>query len=91
VVTVSGTGPGFADPTARSDGRLGVASPKGSGYGLANIRQRLGGYFGADAALTIERDAEREKTIVSVSMPLEPCRHRPPAASHASASSDRAM
>ncbi len=92
VVTVSDTGPGFVDTTARSDGRpRALAAPRGSGYGLANIRQRLDGYFGADAALTIQRDTERGRTIVSVSLPFETYRHRPPAAAHASASSDQVM
>ena len=55
--------------------------PKPGGYGLANIRQRLEGYFGQAAALTIERDSERGRTIVSVSLPLElhAGRHRVPA------------
>ena len=40
------------------------------GYGLVNIRQRLEGYFGSDGALTIDRDAGRGLTVVSVSLPL---------------------
>lgn len=85
VVTVSDTGPGFADLPPRSDGRpRAPAAPKSSGYGLANIRQRLDGYFGADAALTIERDGERGRTIVAVSLPFELYRHRPPVVAHAS-------
>ena len=37
---------------AAADGR----PARAAGYGLANIRQRLDGYFGADAALTMDRD-----------------------------------
>jgi signal transduction histidine kinase len=53
-------------PEAGGQGR-----PKTGGYGLSNVRQRLEGYFGDAAALTIERDGDRGRTIVSVSLPLE--------------------
>ena len=66
VVAVIDNGPGFSKAAlAATDAAPG---PRG-GYGLSNIRQRLGGYFGADAALTIERD-RMERTVVSMSLPL---------------------
>jgi LytS/YehU family sensor histidine kinase len=62
VVAVSDNGPGFDDidppPSPRVDG----------GYGLLNVRQRLQGYFGAAAALTVSRT--EGMTVVSVSLPL---------------------
>jgi signal transduction histidine kinase len=75
VVSVSDSGPGF--PTA-STGRIEPLAagesrrhkPAVGGYGLANIRQRLEGYFGAAAALTVERDINGGRTIVSVSFPF---------------------
>ena len=62
VVSVMDNGPGF-------DMRDLPASPGArGGYGLLNVRQRLDGYFGADAALSVvRRDAT---TIVSVTLPL---------------------
>ncbi len=75
VITVSDSGPGFdAEPAGQKAGRSvghGEGRPKPGGYGLANVRQRLEGYFGEAASLTIERDAEHGRTIVAVSMPLE--------------------
>ncbi len=77
VVTVADTGPGFeatAEAGGQRPGRSGThreKRPKTGGYGLANVRQRLEGYFGEAAALTIERDSNRGRTIVSVSLPLE--------------------
>jgi signal transduction histidine kinase len=66
VVAVSDNGPGFsAVARARVEDR-----PRPSGYGLANVRQRLQGYFGAGGALTIARDDTRSLTRVAVSMPL---------------------
>jgi GAF domain-containing protein len=63
VVSVTDNGPGFADGEAAPSGR-------GSGYGLANIRQRLDGYFGSQGRLESRRDDDEGKTIVSVSLPL---------------------
>ena len=40
-----------------------------NGYGLANIRRRLQGYFGDHAALVIERDEAAGLTMVSVELP----------------------
>jgi hypothetical protein len=82
IVTVADTGPGFEPEGARRkpQPRAQTAGPganerdgraRTGGYGLANIRQRLDGYFGEAAALTIERDSDRGRTIVSVSLPLE--------------------
>lgn len=69
-----------------ADGRLSVSvSDNGSGvskevpaqaprhaggYGLANIRERLAGYFGGDAELTMTRDAAAARTVVTVTLPL---------------------
>jgi signal transduction histidine kinase len=40
------------------------------GYGLANIRGRLEGYFGADATLSIVRDSGRARTVAAIEMPF---------------------
>jgi signal transduction histidine kinase len=62
VVSVSDNGPGFTDPER-------PAAPRArGGYGLVNVRQRLEGYFGSAAALSVSRDAGR--TVVSVSLPF---------------------
>jgi signal transduction histidine kinase len=64
IVSVTDNGPGFTAPSRRS-------SPKrGGGYGLENIRQRLAGYFGDNAALAVSRDEEHGMTIVSVTLPF---------------------
>ena len=62
VMLVSDNGPGFdASPPAAPDRMRG-------GYGLVNIRQRLEGYFGPDAALSVSRlDG---LTTVSITLPL---------------------
>jgi hypothetical protein len=70
IVTVADTGPGFAAATSRPG-----LPGKSGGYGLANIRQRLEGYFSGHAALTIDRDARAGRTIVAVSLPFEPHVH----------------
>jgi signal transduction histidine kinase len=67
VIDVIDNGPGFGSSRA--------ASPRSGGYGLANIRQRLHGYFGDDAALEVRRDADRELTMVSLVLPV--VRHAP--------------
>ena len=62
VVAVADNGTGFA----ASD--LPAAPGARGGYGLLNVRQRLDGYFGERAALSVvRRDA---MTIVSVTLPL---------------------
>lgn len=65
VVRVLDNGEGFKERSTRR-----VADRRSGGYGLANIRQRLHGYFGADGSLEIERDHERGLTVVSVMLPF---------------------
>ena len=62
VVSVADNGPGFTRDNASAPTRT------RGGYGLVNIRQRLEGYFGDDAALSIDRSTGM--TVVSVSLPL---------------------
>ena len=62
VVSVADNGPGFGD-TDRP-----AASRARGGYGLVNVRQRLDGYFGASAALSLTRTDG--VTAVSISLPL---------------------
>jgi hypothetical protein len=66
-VAVSDNGPGFS-ARARSD--VDAAPAARGGYGLSNVRQRLHGYFGDNAALVIERDHARDETVVSLQLPL---------------------
>jgi signal transduction histidine kinase len=42
----------------------------GQGYGLRNIRERLRGYFGDQAAFVLSRDAHNSTTVASVELPL---------------------
>ena len=67
VIVVADNGPGFLDaescPAPRERG----------GYGLVNVRQRLEGYFGSTARLSVERTGTL--TVVSISMPI--VRHEP--------------
>ena len=65
MVAIIDNGEGFTERAMRRG-----APRRSGGYGLANIRQRLSGYFGADAALTIERDDARGLTVVAVSLPF---------------------
>jgi two-component system LytT family sensor kinase len=69
-------GPGFPAP-----GTPGPQDPRTSGlqdlktspsprFGLRNVRERLEGYFGDDAALTVCRDEAAGLTGVAVEMPL---------------------
>ena len=55
IVTVADTGPGFEPPSLATDRTWDTDRPltgaRRGGYGLANVRQRLEGYFGAAAAL----------------------------------------
>ena len=71
-VSVTDTGAGF-DMANRPS----LPGPRG-GYGLLNVRQRLDGYFGADAALSVVR--RDDTTIVSVTLPLVRQEPRAPAA-----------
>lgn len=63
-IEVADNGPGFA--------REGSPDPRpdAGGYGLRNVRQRLQGHFGDQAALTVARDTAQEMTVVSIVMPL---------------------
>jgi hypothetical protein len=67
VVEVIDNGPGFNDAALAA--KENVPGSRG-GYGLSNIRQRLNGYFGPDAALTIDRDRTRGRTVVAMSLPM---------------------
>ena len=65
-LAVVDNGPGFTENALRS-----TEKPSSrTGYGLANIRDRLRGYFGDRAHLSISRDDGRGLTTVSVEMPL---------------------
>ncbi len=65
VIAVTDNGEGFTErATRRSTGT------RSGGYGLANIRQRLSGYFGDAAGLTIDRDHARGLTVVAVALPF---------------------
>ncbi len=61
-ICVADNGPGFGDrkPAVQADG---------SSYGLKNIRERLRGYYGDRAALTLERDDDREMTVAAILLP----------------------
>jgi two-component system sensor histidine kinase YesM len=61
-MSVNDNGPGFreGDVPAPVRGR--------GGYGLVNIRQRLEGYFGAAATLSV--DCSPGTTTVSITLPL---------------------
>jgi hypothetical protein len=65
VISVTDNGPGFKAEALGATER--VASR--NGYGLANVRRRLHGYFGDAAALVIRRDEANGLTVVSVEMP----------------------
>ena len=65
VVAVTDNGEGFYAPPVRR-----LADRRSGGYGLANIRQRLEGYFGSAAALRIERDQAAALTVVAVELPF---------------------
>jgi anti-sigma regulatory factor (Ser/Thr protein kinase) len=62
VMSVADNGPGFSEADPPSPAR-----PRG-GYGLVNIRQRIEGYFGSQAALSVDRSGG--VTTVSVTLPL---------------------
>ena len=61
-IRVADNGPGFGDRTPAVDAG-------GSSYGLKNIRERLRGYYGDRAALTLERDDEQELTVAAIQLP----------------------
>ena len=62
-VEVSDNGPG---PEGSPDPSL----SDNTGYGLRNIRERLEGYFGEDASLTLTRHDDRATTVAAIRMPL---------------------
>jgi signal transduction histidine kinase len=66
LITVEDNGPGFG---AAQDDPASAARRRG-GYGLANVRGRLEGYFGDAAALLIDRDPARERTVATLTMPF---------------------
>lgn len=65
VIAVTDNGEGFTERATRR-----TTGTRSGGYGLANIRQRLSGYFGDAAGLTIDRDQARGLTIVAVALPF---------------------
>ena len=71
-VSVTDNGPGFSDaePFDSPQGAPAQGTPGHArgGYGLVNIRQRLEGYFGSEATLSVERT--NGLTVVSVLLPL---------------------
>ena len=64
-VAVTDNGEGFSARPARRR-----AERRSGGYGLANIRQRLQGYFGESGALRVDRDDARGLTVVAVELPF---------------------
>ena len=66
VISVTDNGPGFTRDALAATERVSSRT----GYGLANIRRRLRGYFGEDAALIISRDERDGLTVVSIEMPV---------------------
>ena len=69
VIEVADNGRGLSQ--VGEEDRTGRRPRKGAGYGLKNIRQRLQGYFGNAASLTLVEDASRGMTVASVNLPLE--------------------
>ena len=66
VMSVADNGPGFAFDSLEPP--LAQSMPTRGGYGLVNIRQRLEGYFGSKATLSVDRSGGL--TTVSVALPL---------------------
>jgi signal transduction histidine kinase len=62
-IAVADNGPGFPSGAARA------LPPGNGGYGLRNVRERLQGHFGQTASLTVDRDAARGMTVVSLRLP----------------------
>ena len=65
-IEVRDSGPGFSLPACDEL----PPSPRGTGHGLRNIRERLRGYFASDAEIAVGRDAARGMTCVSVDLPF---------------------
>ena len=68
-IVVEDNGPGFP-AAAAMEADVSLGTPGRGGFGLANVRQRLEGYFGDAAALVVARDAVRGRTVVSIEMPF---------------------
>jgi len=66
LVSVENNGPGF-ERTPRFDSPPESAN---GGYGLRNVQERLRAYYGANARLQFERDADAATTIVSFEIPM---------------------
>jgi hypothetical protein len=62
IVEVTDTGPG-PQPRAAGERR------PSTGHGLRNVRERLAGYFGDEAALTLARAAAGDATIARLELP----------------------
>jgi two-component sensor histidine kinase len=62
-IDVIDDGPGFAAASAAQ------SASETNGFGLRNVRERLAGYFGERAALTIRREAS-SRTVVSLAVPF---------------------
>jgi signal transduction histidine kinase len=62
-IEVRDNGPGFEESAA------GVFHQPGEGHGLRNIRERLRGYFGDAARLSVARDGTPASTVVAIEMP----------------------
>ena len=62
-IEVRDNGPGFSQSALQRPPR------PAAGYGLRNVRDRLRGYFGDAAHLSIGRDPGCGMTLVSIEMP----------------------
>ena len=67
VIEVADNGRGLSDVGREPQ----AGRPKGTGYGLKNIRERLSGYFGEEASLSLAEDDARGMTVASVRLPLD--------------------
>ena len=63
-LAVEDDGPGLAPGWQRRAPRA-----DGENFGLRNVRDRLAGHFGADAALAIRRDEARGVTVAMITLP----------------------
>ena len=59
----------IARTAGREESAIRAFHKPGDGYGLRNIRERLQGYFGDAARLSVGRDGALGLTVVSVEMP----------------------
>ena len=56
--------------TVSDDGPGPVSFENSAGHGLRSIRERLAGYYGARASLTLQRDDARSLTVAAIEIPL---------------------